>query len=573
MHQEAKCRAVISAAMLYLRRVLRSATLCFLVSSARGLWPQPQSMFSGTSVLTLAPDFKILLSMPNAPKDLIDAVARTTNHLRTDKLERLVVGRASADASLLSTNATTLPHLIVSLAPSAPTVQSITTEARKPLHERAEAYHLVVPGDGSGATLTANSSLGLLRGLTTFEQLWYYGGSGNPNTTYTLSAPIEIMDSPAYPYRGLMLDTARNYIPVSNLKRLFDQMSGVKLSMFHWHISDAQSFPMQVPGYAELSAKGAYSSSQVYTPEDMAGLVAYAGERGIDILLEIDTPGHTAIFAASHPDYVACFEADWQVYAEEPPAGQLRLASSEVVNYTNGLFSVIADMMPSTLLSTGGDELNIPCYEDDEVTQEQLRASGQNLTQALQGFVSTIHSTLRGKGKTPVVKQEVVLDYNLTLPTNIPVSVWKSSDFIASVTQKGHPVILAASDYFYLDCGAGEWVGGDPSANSWCDPFKTWQKSYSFVPTANLTSEEAQLILGGEHSLWTEQSGPSNLESIVWPRAAAGAEVFWSGDARQNLTNALPRLHELAYRMERRGVGVIKLQPEWCVLRPGMCDF
>ena len=93
-----------------------------------------------------------------------------------------------------------------------------------------------------------------------------------------------------------------------------------------------------------------------------------------------------------------------------------------------------------------------------------------------------------------------------------------SSDFIASVTQKGHPVILAASDYYYLDCGAGEWVGGDPNANSWCDPFKAWQKvcdpchtpkhiadtvmgqSYSFVPTANLSSEEARLILGGTRS-------------------------------------------------------------------------
>ena len=91
----------------------------------------------------------------------------------------------------------------------------------------------------------------------------------------------------------------------------------------------------------------------------------------------------------------------------EPPAGQLRLASPTVVNYTEGLFSTVADMMPSTLLSTGGDELNIPCYEDDAVTQEQLQASGKNLTEALQTFVGTMHGTIRAKGKTPVVKQGI----------------------------------------------------------------------------------------------------------------------------------------------------------------------
>ncbi|VDC07079.1 unnamed protein product [Peniophora sp. CBMAI 1063] len=558
--------------MLCCHPLHRAIVLGLLIWRTLGLWPQPQSLISGSTPLTLAPTFTIHVRVGTTPQDLLDAVSRTTNHLHTDKFERLVVGRASTDTPLLA-NTSSLPHLTLSLTDSADAVESVTVEARRPLSERLEVYHLVVPDDGSGAILTANSSLGLLRGLTTFEQLWYHDGSTGNNVKYTISAPIDITDFPAYPYRGLMLDTSRNFFPVSNLKRLFDQMSWVKLSIFHWHISDAQSFPLQMPGYEELSVQGAYSASQVYTREDLQDLVTYAGERGIDVLLEIDTPGHTAIFAASHPDYVACYEADWQTYAEEPPAGQLRLASLEVVNFTNGLFSVVTDVMPSTLLSTGGDELNIPCYEDDSVTQEQLRTSGKNLTQALQTFVDTLHSTIRSKGKTPVVKQEVVLDYNLTLPTDIPVSVWMSSDFIASVTQKGHPVILAASDYFYLDCGAGEWVVGEPTVNSWCDPFKTWQKSYSFIPTANLSSEEAQLILGGEHSLWTEQSGPSNLESIVWPRAAAGAEVFWSGDARQNLTTALPRLHELAYRMEDRGVGVIKLQPEWCALRPGMCDF
>ena len=120
-----------------------------------------------------------------------------------------------------------------------------------------------------------------------------------------------------------------------------------------------------------------------------------------------------------------------------------------------------------------------------------------------------------------------------------------------------------------------------PSRNSWCDPFKTWQKSYSFDPFANLTSEQQKLILGGESLLWTEQSSPENLDPIVWPRAASAAEIYWTGatlpdgnvrNGVEGVRAALPRLHDIAYRMRQRGIRAIALQPEWCARRPGACD-
>ena len=110
----------------------------------------------------------------------------------------------------------------------------------------------------------------------------------------------------------------------------------------------------------------------------------------------------------------------------------------------------------------------------------------------------------------------------------------------------------------------------------------TLVKAYTFDPVANLSTAEAKLVLGGQHLLWTEQSGPENLDPIVWPRAATSAEVFWSGpvvgrDASasgdRDLRTALPRLHELVYRFRRRGVHAISLQPEWCALRPFKCDL
>ena len=166
----------------------------------------------------------------------------------------------------------------------------------------------------------------------------------------------------------------------------------------------------------------------------------------------------------------------------------------------------------------------------------------------------------------------MVLSHNVTLSKDTMVLVLISSENVKAVAEKGFPLVHAASDYFYLDCGAGGWVGDFPAGNSWCEPFKTWQRAYTFDPVANLTAAEAALVRGGQHLLWAEQSGPENLDSIVWPRAAASAELFWSGPGG-NDSAALPRLHDLSYRMRTRGIASISLQPEWCALRPGVCDL
>jgi len=238
-------------------------------------------------------------------------------------------------------------------------------------------------------------------------------------------------------------------------------------------------------------------------------------------------------------------------------------------------------MFPSTLLSTGGDEVNTECYSADNETQASLSASGETLEQALSKFMSINQGALEKMGKTPVVWEEMVLDFNLSLSNNTIAMVWVSSSDAAAVASKGFRLVHASSDYFYLDCGAGEWLGADIDGNSWCDPFKTWQKAYSFSPLGGLSDEQAALVLGGEQLLWTEQSSPSNLDPIVWPRAAVSAEVFWTGDTLPDGTIrssvhgvdiALPRLHELAFRMQARGVHAIPLQPLWCALRPGVCD-
>lgn len=242
------------------------------------------------------------------------------------------------------------------------------------------------------------------------------------------------------------------------------------------------------------------------------------------------------------------------------------------MDFTTRLIEAASGMFKSRLFSTGGDEVNARCYLDDPETQQALQRSGRTLEQALDVFTQSTHGVLRNAGKTPVVWEEMVLSHNVTLSSDTVIMVWISSQNVKAVVEKGFRVVHAASDYFYLDCGGGGWVGNFSAGNSWCDPFKTWQHAYTFNPTANLTSEESQLILGGQHLLWTEQASPANLDPMVWPRAASSAEVFWTG-AGLDVGAALPRLHDVAYRFIQRGVRAIALQPQWCALRPGACDL
>ncbi|KAG6818386.1 hypothetical protein H0H93_005346, partial [Arthromyces matolae] len=526
---------------------LLALSVLLAVAPSLALWPLPRQYSTGSTPLRLSSSFSIKLSgISHPPSDLVDAISRTSTYLKTDKLEALVVDRGASSAQAIR-GAKTLSSLTLSLT-SHGVASSISAEAIADLGTRDEAYTLTIPADGSSASLSANSTLGLFRGLTTFGQLWYYWDG----TTYTLQAPVHIQDSPAYPYRGFMLDTARNYFPVEDIKRTLDAMSWVKINTLHWHVVDSQSFPLVVPGYTELSAKGAYSSDQVYTAADVQDIISYAAARGIDVMPEVDTPGHTSIIAHAHPQHIACFEAaPWATFANEPPAGQLRLASSATTTFTTGLLKAVASMFKSQLFSTGGDELNVNCYTQDNATQADLTAQNKTLDQALDTFTQATHAGLRSVGKRAVVWEEMVLDHPVTLANNTIALVWISSANAAAVAQKGYSFIHAASDYFYLDCGHGGWVGDFPTGNSWCDPFKTWQKSYTFDPVANLTDAQKSLVLGGQHLLWAEQSGPANLDATVWPRAASSAELFWSG-AGGNVDAALPRLHEVVYRFQSR---------------------
>ena len=162
-----------------------------LPALAKALWPIPRSMSTGNATLKLHSNFAIKVDIPNAPKDLLEAVSRTSDHLKTGRFERLVVGRGSVDAPLVA-DASELLSLVLSVSEGLP-IKSIAQETTKRIDEKNESYTLTIPQKGE-AVLKANTTLGLFRGLATFEQIWY----DHAGTKYTLDAPMEIADTPAF---------------------------------------------------------------------------------------------------------------------------------------------------------------------------------------------------------------------------------------------------------------------------------------------------------------------------------------------------------------------------------------
>ncbi|BGP36456.1 Glucosamine-6-phosphate isomerase (Glucosamine-6-phosphate deaminase) (GNPDA) (GlcN6P deaminase) [Rhodotorula kratochvilovae] len=267
-----------------------------------------------------------------------------------------------------------------------------------------------------------------------------------------------------------MLDTSRNFYPVKDIIRTLDAMASVKLNVFHWHIVDQQSWPLVSPTFPDLAALGAYSNEEIYRPEDVKHVVAEAASLGISVMLEVDMPGHTASIAAAFPNYIACFDArPWSLYAAEPPAGQLKIGDPDVLAFSQRVLQDAAELSPSKLMSTGGDEVNERCYLDDPDTSAAMAAQNATLDELLSVFVHSIHDSLRKKGKTPVVWEEMVLKHDLRLGKDTVVTVWINSSNVRAVAEQGYRIIHAASDHFYLDCGAGTWLGKAPNAASWCE--------------------------------------------------------------------------------------------------------
>lgn len=451
---------------------------------------------------------------------------------------------------------------------------------KAPDGELDESYTLAITQDGQVA-ITSVTSIGILHALETLTQLFY---QSTDDGVYIPSAPVSITDAPMFPHRGLNLDVSRAYYAPSDIMRTIDALAWNKFNRLHLHATDSQSWPLEIPALPALANDGAYMKGLSYSPEVLAGIQKYGSYRGVQVLIETDMPGHTSSVALAYPDLIAAFnvQPDWDTYSAEPPTGQLKLNSAAVYEFLATLWS---DLLPrvspySAYFHTGGDEVNVNVY----LLDEGVRSNASSMIQPLlQKFIDFNHEHVRAAGLTPIVWEEQLLQWNLTLGLDVVVQTWLSDDSLAQTVATGHKALFGNYNYWYLDCGKGQWLDFYPAsfqANypfaDYCSPTKNWRLIYSYDPLYNIPPNSTHLVLGGEIHMWSEQTDPAVLDSTVWPRACAAAEVLWSGakDAQgrnRSQVEASPRLSEMRERMLLRGIGAGPVQMVYCTQNGTQC--
>ena len=391
----------------------------------------------------------------------------------------------------------------------------------KPNTDIDESYSLNVTADGK-VTITAKTSIGILWGLTTFTQLFFKHSNGG---VYTDLAPVSITDAPKFKWRGLNVDTSRTFKPLSDLYSMIDALSYNKMNRLHWHITDAQSWPLEVPALPDLMPKGIYEASQKYTTEDVRALQEYGSLLGVEVAMEIDNPGHTSSIWFSDPDLITAFnqQPDWTTYCAEPPCGSLKLNSTKVYDF---LETLLDDLLPrlkplTSYFHLGGDEVNKNSYLLDDTVRSNESAILQPL---MQKYMDRNMNQTKAHGLTPLVWEEMLLEWNLTLPMDTIVQSWQSDEAVAQITAKGYQALVGNYNYWYLDCGKGQWLDFAPAnaAGFWpfqdyCAPYHNWRLMYSYDPLTGVPANATHLVLGGETHIWSEQTDTVNLHQMVSP--------------------------------------------------------
>nr|CAD7430399.1 unnamed protein product [Timema monikensis] len=478
-----------------------------------------------------------------------------------------------------------------------------------------------IPGSKVTVQIQATTVFGARHGLETLSQLvagFTRRGSSRRGSSggllkrrgLLLLSEANITDRPTWAHRGLLLDTARNYLPLDDIKRTVDAMASSKLNVLHWHATDTQSFPLDFPRVPELASYGAYSSREVYTPSDVTELLEYSLTRGVRVLLELDAPSHAGNGWQWGPstglgDLAVCVnQQPWRNYCIQPPCGQLNPANPGVYRVLQDLYKDVLELWPEgEALHMGGDEVFFPCWNASTQVVEWMQSRGLGRSQAdfLQVWGEYQETALKildksaGHSNTPVIlwssqlTQPGVIENYLSKDSNrlrtshthvmsvrirYVIETWVEStdDLPHSLLSKGYRVIMATKDAWYLDHGFwGRTV------------YHNWRAVYD-----NTLPRGVLGILGGEAAMWAELVDGRSLDARVWPRAAALAERLWSdpysgsSDAelrsdttvinKRYSTLLIKQFYQHRERLVRQGIGAEAVAPKWCVQNEGECQ-
>nr|XP_027199030.1 beta-hexosaminidase subunit beta-like [Dermatophagoides pteronyssinus] len=409
-----------------------------------------------------------------------------------------------------------------------------------------EAYTVKIDKDHS--VIESKSVWGALRGLETFSQMFRHVGKNQ----FSINTG-QIDDEPRFAFRGVMLDSSRHFLPLHAIYETLDAMEMNKFNVFHWHIVDDQSFPFVSTTFPELSKKGSYRSNFIYTPEDVQKVLRYANDRGIRLIPEFDSPGHTESWGKGQPNLLTqCYDGKGKPIPNS--YGPINPVLNSTYEFIQKLFHEIAERFPDQYMHLGGDEVDFGCWKSNPILQEFMKINqfGDDYAKLESYYITKLIDIVQNLNRSYIVWQEV-FDNEVKIRPETVVHVWKNGALwqmeMKNVTKAGYQALLSSCWYLnYISYG------------------NDWYKYYQCDPqNFNGTIQEQNLVTGGEACLWGEFIDASNLISRTWPRACAVAERLWSPKSFKDPKKAKTRFHGQRCRMQILGLKVEPIEgPDFC---------
>jgi hexosaminidase len=389
-----------------------------------------------------------------------------------------------------------------------------------------ESYRLDITS--SGAKIEAPTTLGAMHGLQTFLQLLQTTPAG-----FAVPA-VSIQDSPRFPWRGLMIDTGRHFMPLETVKRELDGMAAVKLNVFHWHLSENQGFRMESRKFPKLQEMG--SDGLFYTQTEARELIAYAADRGIRVVPEFDMPGHSTSWFVGYPDLASgpgpyAIERQWGVF--DPTMDPTR---DSTYKFLDGFVEEMAALFPDRYFHRGGDEVNGKEWDANQKIKEFKREHHIKSNEELQAYFSgKVEKLISKHGKIAMGWDEILQP---EVPKSIVIQSWRGPASLTQAAKQGYSSLLSSGYYLDLIWPAWRHYAVDPLAG----------------PATDLGAEEKKHILGGEACMWAEYVSAETVDSRIWPRAAAIAERFWSPQEITDVESMYARMERVSRQLDWLGL-------------------
>lgn len=400
--------------------------------------------------------------------------------------------------------------------------------------------------------LSANNYHSFLRGIETFFQLF---SPIEDSFEYQIDfLPLHILDSPSLPYRGIMIDSARHFLPIETIKHVIDGMLFHKLNVLHWHISDAESFPLVLDSYPELAKFSSYSHKKKYTKKDVEDIINYANFRGVRVVPEIDSPGHSLSWAFS-PNLsdiaMRCSKYN----------GQLDPTLNKTYDVVKGVLTDIQEYFSDEFVHLGGDEVSKNCWLNKTWIVDFMNFSNLSTVFDLQDYYAKRERTFLKPSKRAIYWSiDSVFHYN----ENDILQFWGESQYYFQIKNYTNPVILSPSNYLYLDVGCGNLYGD----KSWSN-FVTWKDIWQFNPYP--PEIEKSRILGAEVTLWGELNSASTMDGRLWSRSSVFSERVWNPSVNNGIQDIVSRLVQNEERLIRRGFEPSPITSEYCGNNINVC--